>query len=50
MDWILKETRPADLPIGPPLRFEVVINAGSAKAMGFIIPLSVLKRADAVIP
>jgi putative ABC transport system substrate-binding protein len=50
VDRILKGTRPADLPIGPPPRFELVINAGSAKAMGFTIPASVLNRADAIIP
>jgi putative ABC transport system substrate-binding protein len=50
VDQVLKGTRPADLPIGPTPRFELVINAGSAKRMGLAIPPSVLKRADAVIP
>jgi putative tryptophan/tyrosine transport system substrate-binding protein len=49
VDRILKGTRPASLPIGPPTRFELAVHAGSAKAMGFTIPPAVLKRADAVV-
>ena len=49
VDQVLKGTRPAELPVGPPPRFELVINARSAKTIGFTIPPSVLKRADAVI-
>jgi len=50
VDRVLKGTLPSDLPIGPTPRFELVVNAGSAKAMGITIPPSILKRADAVIP
>lgn len=49
VDRILKGARPDDLPIGPPTRFDLVIHAGSAKAMGLTIPPSVIKRADAVV-
>lgn len=49
VDRILKGTRPSELPIGPPTRFELVIHAGSAKTMGHTIPPAVLQRADAVI-
>ncbi|HET7731597.1 MAG TPA: ABC transporter substrate-binding protein [Usitatibacter sp.] len=40
----------ADLPVGVPARFELVVNAGSAKAGGHVIPDSVRARADRVIP
>jgi putative ABC transport system substrate-binding protein len=49
VDQILRGTRPADLPIGKPTRFELVINAGSAKTIGLTIPASVLQRANAVV-
>lgn len=46
---ILRGARAGDLPIGVPARFEIVIHAGSAKAMPFTLPASVVTRADAVI-
>jgi ABC-type uncharacterized transport system substrate-binding protein len=50
VDQVLRGTRPADLPMGPTPDFELVINAGSAKTMGFTIPPAILRRANAVIP
>jgi hypothetical protein len=49
VDRILRGTKPAELPVQVPVKFEMIVNAKTATALGLRLPQSILLRADEVI-
>ena len=49
VDKILRGTKPADIPVEQPTKFELVVNLKTAKALDVIVPATIMIRADKVI-